>query len=148
MIVTALLLVMFIYAVIVTPPPGDADAEPPALEPPAPAAALPARRPLAPMSPACAAGLAGDAVCLARHTRAAAPLNQHRRAALWARRSGVAFLITDNVMRGARSRWTDVRQRYQRPLSFVRAKQLIRRVLPGRRLHTRIPRIIGTGNCV
>lgn len=77
-IVMALLLVMFIYAVIVTPPPGDAaeppELEPPELGPPAPAAALPAPRPLAPMSPAGAAGLAGDAVYPARHTRAAAPV--------------------------------------------------------------------------
>ena len=78
-IVMALLLVMFIYAVIVTPRPGDAAAEPPELEPPAlepppPASALPARRPLAPMSPAGAAGLVGDAVYPARHTRVAAPV--------------------------------------------------------------------------
>src|SRR5438874_9934555 len=61
-----LLLVMFIYAVITAPPPGAPPAEPPApdwpaLEPPGPAAALPARRPLAPASPDGAAGASGGA---------------------------------------------------------------------------------------
>jgi hypothetical protein len=83
-IVMALLLVMFIYAVIAAPPQGAAPAEPPALEPPAleppaleppaPTPALPARRPLAPMSPAGAAGLSGGAVYRARHAPAAAPV--------------------------------------------------------------------------
>jgi hypothetical protein len=75
----ALLLVMFIYAVITAPPPGAPPAEPPALEwpalePPAPAPALPARRPLAPASPAGAAGLSGGAGSAARHAPAAAPV--------------------------------------------------------------------------
>ena len=78
-IVMALLLVMFIYAVIAAPPQGDAPAEPPALdwpalESPAPAPALPARRPLVPVSPAGAAGLSGDAVYRARHAPATAPV--------------------------------------------------------------------------
>jgi len=77
-IVMALLLVMFIYAVIAAPPQGAAPAEPPALdwpalESPAPAPALPAR-PLVPVSPAGAAGLSGDAVYRARHAPAAAPV--------------------------------------------------------------------------
>jgi hypothetical protein len=78
-IVMALLLVMFIYAVIAAPPQGDAPAEPPALdwpalESPAPAPALPARLPLVPVSPAGAVGLSGDAAYRARHTTAAAPV--------------------------------------------------------------------------
>ncbi len=73
-IVMALLLVMFIYAVIAAPPQGAAPAEPPALDSPAPAPALPARRPLVPVSPAGAAGLSGDAVYRARHAPAAAPV--------------------------------------------------------------------------
>jgi len=77
-IVMALLLVMFVYAVIAAPPQGAAPAEPPALdwpalESPAPAPALPAR-PLVPVSPAGAAGLSGDAVYRARHAPAAAPV--------------------------------------------------------------------------
>jgi len=77
-IAMALLLVMFIYAVITAPPQGAPPAEPPALEwpapeLPAPAPALPARRPLAPVSPAGAAGLSGDAGYAARHAPAAAP---------------------------------------------------------------------------
>jgi hypothetical protein len=73
-IVMALLLVMFIYAVIAAPPQGDAPAEPPALDWPAPAPALPARLPLIPVSPAGAAGLSGGAVYPARHAPAAAPV--------------------------------------------------------------------------
>ena len=73
-IVMALLLVMFIYAVIAAPPQGAAPAEPPALDSPALAPALPARRPLVPVSPAGAAGLSGDAVYRARHAPAAAPV--------------------------------------------------------------------------
>jgi hypothetical protein len=70
---------MFVYAVIAAPPQGAAPAEPPALdwpalEPPAPAPALPAWRPLVPVSPAGAAGLSGDAVYRARHAPAAAPV--------------------------------------------------------------------------
>jgi hypothetical protein len=76
----ALLLVMFIYAVVTAPPQGAAPAEPPALEwpapeLPAPAPALPAGWPLAPASPAGAAGLSGDAGYAARHAPAAAPVN-------------------------------------------------------------------------
>jgi hypothetical protein len=79
-IAMALLLVMFIYAVITAPPQGAPPAEPPALEwpapeLPAPAPALPAGRPLAPASPAGAAGLSGDAGYAARHAPAAAPVN-------------------------------------------------------------------------
>jgi hypothetical protein len=78
-IVMALLLVMFIYAVIAAPPQDAAPAEPPALEPPAlespgPAPALSARRPLVPMAPVGAADLSGDAVYRARRAPAAAPV--------------------------------------------------------------------------
>jgi hypothetical protein len=84
-IAMALLLVMFIYAVITAPPQGAAPAEPPALEWPArelpgPAPALPARWPLAPASPAGAAGLSGDAGYAARHATAAAPVNSPAKA--------------------------------------------------------------------
>lgn len=79
LIVMALLLVMFIYAVIVTPPQRAPPAEPPALEPlvltpPAPAPALPAQRPLAPTSPGGGVGLSGGIGYPARHTHAAAPV--------------------------------------------------------------------------
>ena len=72
----ALLLVMFICAVITAPPQGAPPAEPPALEwpAPAPAPALPAGRPLAPASPAGAVGLSADAGYAARHAPAAAPV--------------------------------------------------------------------------
>lgn len=79
-IAMALLLVMFIYAVITAPPQGAPPAELPALEwpapeLPAPVPALPARWPLAPVSPAGAAGLSGDAGYAAQHAPAAAPVN-------------------------------------------------------------------------
>jgi hypothetical protein len=83
--VMTLLLVMFIYAVITAPPQDAPPAEPPALEwpapeLPAPAPALPAGRPLAPASPAGAAGLSADAGYTARHAPAAAPVNSPARA--------------------------------------------------------------------
>jgi len=84
-VAVALLLVMFIYAVITAPPQGAAPAEPPAPgwpapELPAPAPALPAGWPLAPASPAGAAGLSGDAGYAARHAPAAAPVNSPAKA--------------------------------------------------------------------
>jgi hypothetical protein len=75
-----LLLAMFVYAVVVTPPEqADRSSEKPALEPPAspppaPVPALPARRPQAPASPAGPARPSGGASYAARHTPAAAPV--------------------------------------------------------------------------
>jgi hypothetical protein len=75
-----LLLAMFVYAVVVTPPEqSDRSSEEPALGPlglPPPAAvpALPARRPQAPASPAGADRSPGGAGYAARHTPAAAPV--------------------------------------------------------------------------
>jgi len=79
LVVMALLLVMFIYAVITTPPQDAAPAEPPVLEPSAlewtaPATALPAQRPLAPTSPANVTGQPGGTGYPARHSPAAAPV--------------------------------------------------------------------------
>jgi hypothetical protein len=75
----ALLLVMFIYAVITTPPHDAAPAEPPVLEPAAlewtaRASALSAQRPLAPASPAGVTGQPGGTGDPARHSPAAAPV--------------------------------------------------------------------------
>ena len=76
-VVMTVLLVMFIYAVITTPPQDAAPAEPPVLEPSAldwtTPAALPAQRPLAPASPAGVTGQPGGTGYPARHTTAAAP---------------------------------------------------------------------------
>jgi hypothetical protein len=75
-----LLLAMFVYAVVVTPPePATRSSEEPALEPPAspppaPVPALPARRPQAPASPAGPDRPSGGASYPARHTPAAAPV--------------------------------------------------------------------------
>jgi len=85
-VAVALLLVMFIYAVITAPPQGAAPAEPPAPgwpapELPGPAPALPAGWPLAPASPAGVTGLSGDAGYAARHAPAAAPVHSPANAA-------------------------------------------------------------------
>jgi hypothetical protein len=77
-ILLTLLLLMFICAVIATPPEDAVRTEPPTLNapappPPAPAAALPAGRPQALPSPAGAARRSGGAGYAARHTPAAAP---------------------------------------------------------------------------
>jgi hypothetical protein len=74
------LLAMFVCAVVVTPPEqADRSSEehplgPPASPPPASLAALPARRPPAPTSPAGPASLSGGTGYAARHTPAAAPV--------------------------------------------------------------------------
>jgi hypothetical protein len=73
-ILLTLLLMMFIYAVIATPPDDAVRAEPPTLNASAPAAALSAGRPQAPTSPAGAARQSGDAHHAARHTTAAVPV--------------------------------------------------------------------------
>ena len=65
-----LLLVMFLYAVITTPPQDAAPSGPPSREPPevtAPAPPWPVRRPQA-VSPAGAGGQPGEANYAARHT--------------------------------------------------------------------------------
>jgi len=77
--VMTVLLVMFIYAVITTPPQDAAPAEPPALEHSAlewtaPASALPAQRSLAPASRAGVTGQPGGTGYPARHSPAAAPV--------------------------------------------------------------------------
>jgi hypothetical protein len=75
-----LLLAMFVYAVVVTPPEqSDRSSEEPALEPPTspppvPVPALPARRPQAPTSSAGPDRPSGGASYPARHTPAAAPV--------------------------------------------------------------------------
>jgi hypothetical protein len=78
-VLMTLLLVMFLYAVIEAPLEDAVPAEAPVLNtpvlaPPAPAPALPVRRPQAPVFPAGAAGQSGDAGYAARHTTAAVPL--------------------------------------------------------------------------
>jgi hypothetical protein len=77
-VVMTVLLVMFIYAVITTPPQDAAPAVPPVPEPSAlewtaPAAARPAQRSLAPASPAGVTGQPGT-VYPARYSPAAAPV--------------------------------------------------------------------------
>jgi hypothetical protein len=75
-----LLLAMFVYAVVVTPPQGAGRSSeepplgPPGLPPPAPVPALPSRRPPAPTSPAGPAPRPGGTGYAARHTPAAAPV--------------------------------------------------------------------------
>ncbi len=75
-----LLLAMFVYAVVVTPPePATRSSEEPelgplGLPPPTPVPALPARRPQAPAPPAGADRPPGGAGYAARHTPAAAPV--------------------------------------------------------------------------
>ena len=69
-----LLLVMFIYAVIVTPPEDAVRTGPPTLNTPAPPPPAPAGRPQAHTSPAGAARQSGGADYAARHTPAAVPV--------------------------------------------------------------------------
>jgi hypothetical protein len=69
-----LLLMMFIYAVIATPPEDAVRTEPPTLNAPAPPPPAPAGRPQAPTSPAGAARQSGGANYAARHTPAAVPV--------------------------------------------------------------------------
>jgi hypothetical protein len=75
-----LLLVMFLFAVITTPPEDAVRAEAPVLKPPAPAPAapppaLPVRQPQAPTAPAGTVGQPTGAGHAARHATAAATVN-------------------------------------------------------------------------